>query len=465
MYYYFDGVILIYDIGLELDILLVNFKTWRFTPYQILVIGFASLILFGAFLLMTPAATLDGKGLSFIDALFTATSAVCVTGLVVVDTGRHFTLFGQLVIILLIQFGGLGIMTLTTLVAIVLRKRINLRERLIMQEALNQITVSGVVRLTLYLFKITLLIEAIGGTILAIRWYHDFGLIGIYYGYWHAISAFCNAGFDLFGEFRSLTSYVDDATVTLTVSTLIILGGIGFAVISDIWEHRKFSCLSLHSKIVLLTTLVLISVGAVVIYILEQNNPDTLGQLSLEGKILGSYFQSVTPRTAGFNTIDIGKINCATAFFMILLMFIGASPASTGGGIKTSTFAIVVMALWSIVRGKDEVVVFDKYIPRKTIYKAFSIMTLSAVLVISVTLFLAVTESLPFLNLLFETTSAFGTVGLSTGITSLLTPYGKSVIILTMFAGRVGPLTLAMALAFKTSKHLVRYPEGKIIIG
>lgn len=448
---------------------LFDITQWKLTPYQILVLGFAGLILVGTGLLMLPISAADGQSLPFIDALFTATSAVCVTGLVVVDTGTYFSLFGQLVIISLIQAGGLGIMAMSTLMAILIGKKINLKQRLVMQEALNQFTIAGVVRLTQYIIKVTLLIEAIGGTILAIRWYQDYGLKGIYFGYWHAISSFCNAGFDLLGsvtgKFSSATAYVDDIVVNLVISSLIILGGIGFTVIADVWTNRHFGKLSLHSKVVLITSGVLIGFGAVVIFLLEYSNPGTLGSLSWQGKVLSSYFQSVSTRTAGWNTIDLSKLTDATLFFMVILMFIGASPTSTGGGIKTSTTGVLAAATWALIRGRQDAEIFERRIPQTIIYKAFSVMLLSAMLVIFVTMMLSITENQPFINLLFETTSAFGTVGLTTGVTQELTTPGKIWIILTMFAGRVGPVTLALALALKHHKVNLQYPEGKLLIG
>lgn len=444
---------------------LLDISEWKLTPYQILVLGFAGLILCGALLLMTPQASVTGQSLSFVDALFTATSAVCVTGLVVVDTGTYFSVFGQIIIICLIQAGGLGIMTMATLMALVMRRKIQLRERLIMQEALNQMTVSGVVRLTQYIIAITLLIEFIGGSILAIRWYEELGSKAIYFGYWHGISSFCNAGFDLFGEFSSLTNYVDDITVNLTVSTLIILGGIGFTVMFDVWSNHQWGKFALHTKLVLVTTTVLLLTGTLVIFLLEMNNPDTLGPLTWQGKLLASYFQSVSPRTAGYNTVDIGRLHDATIFFMVILMFIGASPASTGGGIKTSTMGVLVMAIWALISGKHDAEFFKRRIPQQLIYKAFSIFFIAAGLVIFVTMMMSITENASFLQILFEVVSAFGTVGLTTGITQSLTEYGKMWIVVTMFAGRVGPVTLALALALRKRKGQVQYPEGKIIIG
>ena len=438
----------------------------KLSPYQFIALGFAGTILLGAGLLTTSwASAKPDYTLPFLDALFTATSAVCVTGLVVVDTGTTFSLFGQLVVIFLIQTGGLGIMSITTLIALLMGKKIKLRERLIMQEALNQLSMEGVVRLTLYIVKVTLFIEVIGGTILALRWLPDYGMLGIYYGYWHAISSFCNAGFDLFGEFRSLTGYVNDLTVNLVVTTLIILGGIGFTVISDVWMHRRLSLCSVHTKVVLATTVFLLVCGTAGIFALEFTNPNTLGALPWSGKVLSSYFQSVSARTAGYNTLDIANMENATIFLLIILMFIGASSGSTGGGIKTSTAAVLFAAMTAMTRGTEDAVLFHRRIPQHLVYKSFTIVFIATLLVVFVTMVLSISETFPFLNILFEVVSAFGTVGLTTGITASLSDTGKAALILTMFAGRIGPITLVLALALRERKGLFHYPEGKIIIG
>ncbi len=277
-------------------------------------------------------------------------------------------------------------MTMATLMALLMGKKINLRERLIIQEAMNQLTVAGVVRLTRYIVKVTLLIEFVAGTILAIRLYQDYGAKGIYFGYWHAVSSFCNAGFDLFGGYRSLTGYTADLTVNLIISTLIVLGGIGFSVMADVLEHRRFRDYSLHSKLVLAVTAFLITFGAIVIFALEQDNPATLGALSWDGKVLASYFQSVTSRTAGFNTLAIGEMGNATLFFIVILMFIGASPGSTGGGVKTTTAGLLAAAIWALIRGKEDVEIFERSLPRTVIYKAFALVFIAALLVMLVTM-------------------------------------------------------------------------------
>jgi trk system potassium uptake protein TrkH len=447
-----------------------SLKKFELTPPQILVLGFAAIILFGAILLSLPIASTTGQALPFLDAVFTATSATCVTGLVVVDTGTSFTIFGQIVIVLLIQVGGLGFMTMSTLFAFALKKRISLKERLILQEAMNQGSMEGIVRLIRKVITYSLTIELVAAVIFSIRWSIDLGPAkGIYYGIWHAISFFNNAGFDLFGsvtgKFSSLTSYADDPIINIVSMGLIILGGLGFVVISDLLDYRKLKRLSLHSKVVLSTTGFLIAVGAVVIFIFEFSNAKTLGTLNWDGKIWAALFQSVTPRTAGANTVDIGGMRQASQFFMIILMFIGASPGSTGGGIKTTTFTTLVGAMVAMIRGKEDIVLFHYRLGKDRILKAITLTMIALFLVILVAMVLSTTEDHPFLMILFEVTSAFGTVGLSMGLTSDLTVFGKIMISLVMFAGRLGPVTLAYALGPKTEKELYRYPEGKITIG
>jgi trk system potassium uptake protein TrkH len=443
----------------------INPLRWKLSIYQKLSAAFAGIIVVGALLLMTPYASAKGNSLSFVDALFTATSAVCVTGLVVVDTGTYFSVFGQIVLILLIQVGGLGIMTVATFVAVISSKKITLKERLVIQEATNQLNISGVVRLTLHIIGATLLIEFIGGTFLAIRWFQDYGLQGVYFGYWHAVSAFCNAGFDLFGEYRSITQYVNDFTVNSAIGFLIVIGGIGFPVIADLWDYRNTKRCTLHTKIVLSTTAVLILFGALVVFWGESSNDKTLGALPFGGKLLASVFQSISSRTAGYNSIDIGSLREGTLLAIIMLMFIGASPSSMGGGVKTSTIATLMISLAGAVTGGKEPQVFYRQIPQYTVYKAFIIVIVSFLLVFTVTLIMSFTEEIPLFKILFEVTSAFGTVGLSTGITPTLSAAGKILITFTMFAGRVGTLTLLMALVFRPQKNPLQYPKGKIIIG
>lgn len=442
----------------------------KLTPPRILVLGFAIIIFAGGFLLSLPIASTNGMSLPFIDAVFTATSATCVTGLVVVDTGSDFTVFGQVVIVTLIQIGGLGFMTMATLVALVIKKRISLKERLILQEAMNQHSMEGIVRLIRRVIFYSLTIELVAAILFTIRWSFDMPLgKAAYFGVFHAVSFFNNAGFDLFGQrtgkFSSLTAYVGDPVINIVSMGLIVLGGIGFIVIADLLEFRNRKRLSLHTKVVLTATASLIVIGAVVIFAFEYSNPATLASLPWNGKIFGAFFQSVTPRTAGANTLDIGAMRQASQFFMIILMFIGASPGSTGGGIKTTTFTILIGAMITMIRGKEDIVLYRHRLAKDRIFKAITLTLFALALVIFAAMVLSTTEDYQFLKILFEVTSAFGTVGLTMGLTPNLTLVGKIIIAVMMFIGRLGPLTLAYALGPKTEKELYRYPEGKITIG
>lgn len=383
------------------------------------------------------------------------------------DTGTTFTMFGQLVIISLIQVGGLGFMTSATFFALLLGKRISLKERLLIQESLNNISIEGVVRLAKRILIFTFLFEFVGGILLAIRFSFDMPMPkAVYYGFFHAISNYNNAGFDLMGEFKSLSRYVADPLVVIVVCTLITLGGIGFIVMNEIYEYHRTHKLSMHTKVVLLTSLLLTGVSTVTIFLLEFNNPETLKPLSLSGKILGSLFHAVTPRTAGANTLNIPALTQTTLFLTIILMFIGASPGSTGGGIKTTTFATLLGAVWSQIRGKEGVAFFERRVEYETIYKALTVTTIGLFIVMTVTMILTISEpGKDFLMILFESASAFGTVGLSMGLTPELSPIGRVVILLTMFAGRVGPLTIAFAITLRRQPDPYRYAKGKIMIG
>ncbi len=437
----------------------------RFSPSQLIALTFVGLILAGALLLMLPIASTDGSSLSFVDALFTATSASCVTGLVVVDTGTYFSVFGQLVVIALIQLGGLGLVLFATLFSVVMRKKIDLQSRLNIQASLNQDELDGVVRMSIRIAKYTVAIEAFFGTVLALRFFPEYGLKGIYFGYWHAVSAFCNAGFDLFGHYQSLTAYVGDPVVNLSICLCIILGGLGFAVMRDVLKKKQFHTLKLHSKLVLTATAALIVVGTVVIALLEWHNPGTLGNLSGSDAFWASFMQSVSPRTAGFNTIDMNSLRVPTMIFIIILMFIGASPASTGGGIKTTTFALILLNISQVVRGRSECEIFGRRVGDDTIFQAFAITSMSLLWVTFATLAVTCLEDTSFLYALFEVVSAFATVGLSTGLSQHICTASKIILILSMYAGRVGFMTFALALtAQKPEKH-IHYPKENIIIG
>lgn len=435
------------------------------SPYQILTIGFSGLILCGAFLLMLPVSSQDGSSLSFIDALFTATSAVCVTGLIVVDTGTYFSLFGQTIIILLIQIGGFGIMTITTILSVLIGRRIQLRSRLLAQESLNQLTLGGIVHLIQMLVKTTFAIEFVGGVLLSLRLYPDYGLKGIYMAFWHSVSAFCNAGFDIFGK-TDIFRYNNDPLFCLTIAFLIIIGGIGYNVTEEIRSLHSWQKFSLHTKVVLLTTAVLLFGGTVVLFILEYGNPATIGNWNWGEKILGAFFLSVTSRTAGYTLMNTGALYEASLFFIIILMFCGASPGSTGGGVKTTTVAIIFATVSSIIRGKDEVILFNRRLEHSLIIKALAIFCVAASFIVVATMILCLTENFSFIRILFEVTSALATVGLSTGITADMTVCGKVILILMMLMGRVGVLTFLMAIAMRTGrKPRIGYPSGRIGVG
>ena len=434
------------------------------SPTQILVVGYIIVITIGTLLLNLPMATVPGSETTIMDALFTATSATAVTGLIVVNTAAHWTVFGKVIIMLLIQIGGFGFMTTSTLVMLILGKRISLKERLIIQEELNADSVSGLIRLVRYVILMTLGVEAVGAILLFFRFLPIMPpQRAAFFGLFHSISAFNNAGFDLFGN--SLENFTGDWYIVLVITGLFLIGGIGFAVIAEVYNGRKFKKFSLHTKVVLTISLLLTIIGTLVIFTVEYNNPATLGDLNFSGKVAAAYFQGVTPRTAGFNTVPIGDMTSAGQFFTNLLMFIGASPGSTGGGVKTTTFGTLFFVLWALMRGRDDVVIFGRRLSHRTIFKALAVVMIGVLLIFAVTMALTITEKFDFLDVFFETVSAFGTVGLSTGITGGLSPIGRLLIIITMFVGRVGPMTLATAIGEERKKNFVRYPEEKLMIG
>ncbi|WP_235957312.1 TrkH family potassium uptake protein [Paenibacillus apii] len=437
------------------------------TSSRIILLGFAIPILLGALLLALPISSSTGNSVGWLNAWFTSTSAVCVTGLVVLDTGTAFSPFGQIVILCLIQIGGLGFMTFGVLIAVVMGRRIGLKERLLIQESANSVTTQGVVRLSLSIFLIAFIVETLGAVLLTIRWADELGPTrAIYYGIFHAVSAFNNAGFALWPD--SLSRYVGDPSINLVISSLFIIGGIGFTVILDLYRKRRWRDLAFHSKVVVITSGLLCLVGFLVIFVIELFNTRTFGGLSWTERLWAGYFQGVVTRTAGFNSIDVASMMPASQFFMIFLMFIGASSGSTGGGIKTSTFAVLVLSIMATVKGNEDVQLLKKRISQKMIFRALAVMTISVGVVIAAAFLLTITEyrlHKDFLVLLFEATSAFGTVGMSMGLTPELSPLGKLVIIITMFIGRLGPLTLAFALAQRNKKQKYRYPEEKLLIG
>lgn len=439
---------------------------------QLIALSFAGLVLAGSVLLALPAAAAPGQSISYLDALFTATSAICVTGLIVVDTPVAFSTFGHTIIMLLIQIGGLGYMAVSTVLAAAIGRSISLHERLTLQEALNTQTIDGVVRFTLTVLKLTLAFELTGAAILAVRWWGELGPAALWYGLFHSVSAFNNAGFALWSD--NLIRWRGDLTVNLVMTGLITFGGLGFFVITELVTLRRHRLtLSLHTRIVLTASAVLAFGGAVAFFVLESSNPRTLGSLPAGERVLAAWFQSVTARTAGFNTIDNGALTDAALFTTMALMFIGASPGGTGGGVKTSTFSLTVAALWATVRGDSEPTLFKRRISTDTVSKAFFVCLIAFLAVNLVAGLVLIWEGRTLMATLFETTSAFGTVGLSMGeggqpvsLVAFFTPFGKMMMMVMMFTGRVGPLTLAVALAQRASvKPKIRYPEGKVLIG
>ena len=448
-------------------------KKLHLTPDRALVVSYLAAIILGTFLLSLPAASRQVP-LSWLDALFTATSAQCVTGLIVVDTGQQFTLFGQLVILLLIQIGGLGITTFSVYLFFCLRMGIGTRGRWLIQETLLHTPVASLKTLIFEIIAITLIIEALGTFFLAFVFVPEAGFLqGIYIALFHAVSAFCNAGFSLFPD--SLIAYRGHAFLNITIMVLIVLGGIGFLVIReliDMLRTRKRKRLSLHSRLVLITTAILIGGGALVIGLLE--NSSSLAGMSFQEKILVSFFQSITTRTAGFNSIDLSLFEAPTLVFMIFLMFIGASPGSSGGGVKTTSLALAVAILKSRLKGTAHTNIFHRTIPVELVLKTLTLV-LSAVLFLGATTFILLCVqniNIPvarspnsFLMDTFEAVSAFSTVGLSLGITAKLSIAGKFLVIILMFVGRVGLLTAGFAILKRAEKIPTRYSEENIMIG
>lgn len=437
-------------------------------PWRFIVLSFLFIILIGGCLLTLPISSRSGKFTNPIDALFTATSATCVTGLVVVDTGTYWSLFGQIVILVLIQLGGISYMTLLSFLALLLRRQVFLHERIILHETLNTWSIRGVMRLARLVFFTVVLFEGIGAILLFLVFIKDYPVItSIKFAIFHSVSAFCNAGFDLLGGFKSFTGYVDNPILVFTVTSLIILGGIGFIVIHDLRSNfLKWKKLTIHSKVAILMTIILIILGMVVIGFLEWKNPNTMGNLSLKSKLLASYFQSVTPRTAGFNTISIGGMRPETLLFIIMLMFIGTSPGGTGGGIKTVTFAVLLFAVRATLMGYENVEILGRKLYWDAVRKAWALFFLSLGLIFISWFILLITEDFLPLNILFEIVSAFGTVGLSTGITPKLSYLGRIVIILVMYLGRVGLVVFGLSFLYPLRRKAhIELPYGEVSIG
>ncbi|HOW27281.1 MAG TPA: TrkH family potassium uptake protein [Elusimicrobiota bacterium] len=436
----------------------------RLSATQVLNLLFFSLIALGTGLLSLPWATQNRHPLSFWDALFTSTSAVCVTGLAAFDIGTRLSLFGQLVLLALIQLGGLGYMTLASLIAVILGK-ISLKDRLVFQEASEQFSFDNLTAFAKRVIKLTIFLEALGGLALFIAWRGRFPVLQtVYYSLFHSISAFCNAGFSLFSQ--SLIRDQANLTVNITIISLIVLGGLGFIVLSDLVNYiRHRTRVSTHSRIVLFTTAGLIVGGFLALFLLEFRNPATLRDLAWPAKGLICLFQSVTPRTAGFNTIPLENMTLISVMVVIFLMFIGASPGGTGGGIKTTTFAIITSTLWSTLKGRQDVNLFGRRVSLDAIRKSFALATMAFISVILVVfLVILFNDRFSLIQMLFEVVSAFGTVGLSLGITPQLNAPQKVSLAVLMFLGRVGPLVVGMAV-LRQSILPYRYAEEKILVG
>ncbi|WP_099321416.1 TrkH family potassium uptake protein [Anaerococcus sp. Marseille-P3625] len=433
-------------------------------PAIILSIGFFVLISIGGLILSTPYVTRNGKATGIIDAFFVAASASCVTGLTPVNTAYHWNSLGHVVIIILIQIGGLGIMSLATLIPLLLRKKIGLKSRQILKEQFNIDSLSGMINLFKYVLLFTILTEVLGAIFLAIRFVPQYGFgKGVWFSIFHSISAFCNAGFDILGD--SIYPLRSDALVNTTIMLLVIIGGLGFMVTSEIYYRKNFQKLSTHSKLVILITIALILVGALGFYFLESIEGGVLEGEGFKGSIFESFFQSVVARTAGFYSVNLSKIKESTALLLICLMFIGGSPGSTAGGIKTTTFGVLVIATISVIKKEKEPIIFKRSISDQSIKKALSIFLISLAIVILVSFVISVTDGFKFIDILYETVSALATVGASRGITESLSNIGKVLIGLCMYLGRIGPMTMALAFGLKAEDKMIKYPEGMISLG
>lgn len=442
-------------------------KKSKLNAVQVLAIGFVLVILTGGIILSLPISSVDGKYTNLLDSIFTSTSAVCVTGLITVDTGTHWNNFGKVVIMLLIETGGLGFMSITIFIAVLLGKKITLKDRLIMQEAMNAFNIQGLVKMVKYVLGFTFIVQVCGALLLSTQFIPQFGVQrGIFYSIFHSVSAFCNAGFDLFGNYDSLVNYSSNSIVLLTIASLIIIGGLGFTVSLEIFNYRKARRLSTHSKIVITITIALIVLGTVFMLLVEYGNPETLGKMSLGDKLLNAFFASVTPRTAGFNSISTTEMTMAGKLMTIILMFIGGASGSTAGGLKVTTFGVLVFTVISVIKGRDDTEVFGRKFSKETVYKAFTLLSIAMMLVFLVTIILTIAEpDKLFINLLYEATSAFGTVGLTAGVTQSIGSVSKIALIITMYLGRVGAITVILAVINNKKKNKIKYPEAKILIG
>ena len=441
-------------------------------PERVLALGFLCAILLGGLLLALPACASGGRSIGVRSAFFTATSAVCVTGLSVIDAGLDLSALGQAVLLMLIQVGGLGFMAFATLIMSALGRKMSLKSRLLLRDSMNQTTLSGMVRLSMVFFLMAVVIEIAGALLLMPRLVPLYGTKGIWYSFFTAVSAFCNAGFDLFASGNSITHLAGESYVLLVIAGLITLGGLGFPVILECLHHRfRWRAFSLHAKIVLVMSIALLSFGTLATLALEWTNPATLGALGALDKLFNSFFQSVTLRTAGFASLDQASLTESSKLLSIPMMFIGASSASTGGGVKTTTAAMLLLVVLSVIRGRERISVFGREISADTARRAMTIALIGLVMIMASACVISVIEQshgFDMLDLLFETTSAFSTTGLSSVGTLRLSPASQWLLMGLMYLGRVGPLTLALALASRMERGpsaKIHYPEEKIMIG
>ena len=444
-------------------------KKFSLTTTQIIMLSFLAVIFLGSLLLSLPISSADGEAVPYLDALFTATTATCVTGLVTLSTAATWSIFGQAVILVLIQVGGLGVVTIMSALMILLQKRMGIGDRLLIQDAFNLNSLSGIVRFVKRVILGTALVEGIGALLYMTVFVPEFGLRGIWIAVFTSISAFCNAGMDIIAD-NSLSSYATNPIINLVTCALIVLGGIGYIVWWDVMGLRKGAAgrrrLSLHSKIAISTTLLLIFGGGLLILLFEYHNPRTIAELSLFDKLQVSLFQSVTTRTAGFATVPQQDLTNASSLLCLLLMFIGGSPVGTAGGIKTVTIAVLFASALSAVRNRQEVTLFQRNISKQAVSKAVAVTTMSFVILFTSTLLLSAVSPGEPLDILFETVSATATVGLSRDLTPDLNAYGKVIIIGTMYLGRVGPISLALALnSGKKQQNIIKNPTEEISVG
>lgn len=443
-------------------------------PMRVIVISFALIIFVGTILLMTPLTARNGVGLDFLQSLFTATSATCVTGLIVVDTYTQFNLIGQIVILLLIQLGGLGLVTITAFFHIAIRKKLGLKSVNLVKESINSEDLPEIPKLLKMIMKLTFLIELAGAILLSVVFVPEFGLYGIFMSIFTSISAFCNAGFDILGlisPYIGAAHYANNAYVLIIIMALIVSGGLGFIVWFDIANYKKTKKIMLHTKVVVLTTICLIVVGSILIAIMEWDNNNTIGNMNLFDKIVNCVFLSISCRTAGFNTFDLNAMDEISKMICIILMFIGAAPGSTGGGIKLTTAIVLFMTVICVLRGRNETTILKKKVDKNIVYKALTIMLIASFSVILSTCAIILTvhaqqTQIGGLNALFESVSAFATVGLTVGVTNIANDISRILLILVMFMGRVGPVSLGLSLAMRLNqdKNTV-IPEGKIMVG